>query len=76
MSKIRRMSEWSFSPPTLSDLPIDANENDSRRGNVAGAVFSACRDVDIRQFIYFYLGQNSCSSESSHRFGTNDRPGI
>ena len=48
-TKKKRMSEWNFSPPTLSSLPTDAPSNGTARRNVYGAVFSACRPTPLKE---------------------------
>ena len=48
-TKKKRLSEWSFSPPTLSSLPTDAPSNGTARRNVYGAVFSACRPTPLKE---------------------------
>ena len=48
-TKKKRLSEWSFSPPTLSSLPTDAAANSTARRNVLGAVFSACRPTPLKE---------------------------
>ena len=48
-TKKKRLSEWNFSPPTLSSLPTDAPSNGTARRNVYGAVFSACRPTPLKE---------------------------
>ena len=48
-TKKKRLSEWNFSPQTLSALPTDAPSNGTARRNVYGAVFSACRPTPLKE---------------------------
>ena len=43
MTKIKSMSDWSFSSPSLSSLPLDPEPGNYVRGQVGGAVFSCVR---------------------------------
>ena len=43
-----RMSEWSFSPPRLSSLPLDPVTENYVRRRVPSAVFSLCAPTPLQ----------------------------
>ena len=49
MSKAKLLSQWRFSEPRLSRLPLDSVTENHVRRHVPKAVFSLCRPTPLEQ---------------------------